>query len=84
MEWFRDQDNARVLGIAVDEEVNGGNYVDITAGLNLRPNDRWIVRSEVRWDWSDVTSDIYGVDGMFNGQTKRDQFTLTLDAIYSF
>jgi len=84
VEWFRDQDNARVLGIAVDEEVNGGNYVDITAGLNLRPNDRWIVRSEVRWDWSDVTSDIYGVDGMFNGQTKRDQFTLTLDAIYSF
>ena len=73
-----------MLGIAVDEEVNGGNYVDITAGLNLRPNDRWVVRSEVRWDWSDVTSDIHGVDGMLNGQTKRDQFTLTLDAIYSF
>jgi hypothetical protein len=84
VEWFRDQDNARVLGIAVDEDVNGGNYVDITAGLNLRPNDRWVLRSEVRWDWSDVTSDIYGVDGMFNGQTKRDQFTVTLDAIYSF
>jgi hypothetical protein len=84
VEWFRDQDNARVLGIAVDEEVNGGNYVDITAGINMRPNDRWVVRSEVRWDWSDVTSEIYGVDGMFNGQTKRDQFTLTLDAIYSF
>ena len=84
VEWFRDQDNARVLGIAVDEEVNGGNYVGITGGVHLRPNDRWTVRSELRWDWSDVTSDIYGVEGMFNGQSKRDQFTLTVDAIFTF
>jgi hypothetical protein len=84
VEWFRDQDNARVLGIAVDEEVDGGNYVDITTGINLRPNDRWVIRSELRWDWSDVTSDIFAVDGMFNGSSKRDQFTFTMDAIYSF
>ncbi len=84
VEWFRDQDNARVLGIAVDEEVNGGNYVGITGGVHLRPNERWTVRSELRWDWSDVNSDIYGVEGMFNGQSKRDQFTLTVDAIFTF
>jgi|GEM_PF-1354847 hypothetical protein len=84
VEWFRDQDNARVLGIAVDEEVNGGNYVGITGGVHVRPNDRWVLRSELRWDWSDVTSDVFNVNGIFNGQTKRDQWTMTADLIYSF
>lgn len=84
IEWFRDQDNARVLGIPSESLVEGGNYVELTLGANYRPTCKWIFRPEIRWDWSDVKSPALTVDGMFNDFTDDSQVTLAFDFIFRF
>ena len=37
VEWFRDEENARVLGIPLEGGV-GGNYVATTVGMNIYPS----------------------------------------------
>ncbi len=54
-EWFRDQDNFRVLGIPLASSVNGGNYASVSLGANWRPKCNLIVRPEIRFDRSDVS-----------------------------
>jgi len=41
LEWFRDQDNARVLRIPIEPLVGGGNYFALTAGMNWKPRS-WV------------------------------------------
>ena len=86
VEWFRDQDNARVLGIPVEPLTSGGNYVATTFGLNWRPYEKVVLRPEIRWDWSDVDPPDIGrvTDGMFIDFTKKDQLLLSLDLIIDF
>lgn len=82
VEWFRDQDNARVLGIPLENQVDGGNYTQVTLGVNWKPTTRLLVRPEVRWDTSDVSAPNLGVDGMFIDFTKDNQFTFGTDVIF--
>ena len=82
-EWFRDQNNARVIGIPTDA-VDGGNYFAITAGLNYSVNDFMILRPELRWDWSDVESNVLGLGGPFNAFTEEDQVTAAADLVIRF
>lgn len=84
VEWFRDQDNARVLGIPSETLVDGGNYYELTLGANYRPNCRWIFRPEIRWDYSDVAATGLGSQGMFDDFTKDNQLTLAGDLIFRF
>ncbi len=84
VEWFRDEDNARVLGIPIDPLVNGGNYVAFTFGMNWKPRPYVILRPEVRWDWSDVDAPLLGLLGMYNDFEEESQLTLALDLITRF
>lgn len=84
VEWFRDQDNSRVMPGAFSSHVDGGNYVNVTMGLNYRHNDRWTFRPEARWDWSDTKSNDLSVPGAFGDFQQNDTFTLSLDAIFTF
>ncbi|MHB8899388.1 MAG: outer membrane beta-barrel protein [Thermoguttaceae bacterium] len=45
LEWFHDRDGTRVA-----PELAGGNFYELTAGLNWRPREWLIVRPEVRYD----------------------------------
>jgi hypothetical protein len=85
VEWFRDEENARVLGIPL-EGGEGGNYVATTVGMNIYPSvcEGLVLRPELRWDWSDTEFESLGVDGMFDDFTDEDQFTIALSAALSF
>ena len=59
-EWFRDQDGAIVDGPGTTPGVRAwsghgfaGNFYEVTAGVNWRPNQNVIFRPEVRYDWYD-------------------------------
>jgi hypothetical protein len=81
VEWFRDQQNARVLAIPIDE-YTGGNYVAVTLGLNWRPHPRLRFRPEFRWDHCNTQGP--GVDGMYDAFRQKDQVTLAIDLIALF
>jgi len=93
VEWFRDQDHSRV---AVPVKFNpggttflGGNYIAVTGGVNLRPNDNVTIRPEVRWDYSDLKGN-GGVPGgdpslrAFDDARHSSQVTAAVDVIISF
>ena len=84
VEWFRDQDNSRVMPGAFSDHVSGGNYVNVSLGLNYRHNDRWTFRPEARWDWSDTKSEDLSVPGVFGDFQENDTFTLSMDAIFTY
>ena len=77
-------DNSRILPGAFSNQVSGGNYVNVTMGANYRHTDRWTFRPEVRWDWSDTKSNDLSVPGAFGDFSENDQFTLSLDAIFTY
>ena len=83
-EWFRDQDNSRVLALPIESLVQGGNYFALTAGANWSFLPRWTLRPEIRWDWSDVEVPSLGRSGMFNDFTDDNQITLATDLIFRF
>jgi hypothetical protein len=82
MEWFRDEENSRVLAIPIDSAASGGNYYEASLGLNWRPSPRFTLRPELRWDWSDVTPQ--GDRGMYNDFLDKNQFTFATDLIFTF
>jgi hypothetical protein len=89
-EWMRDDDGVRIAGPGNIPGVyawNGfgfaGNFFDITAGLNWRPNANWVIRPECRWDWYDGLANPNG-DLPFDGGNEDDQFTFGVDAIVTF
>lgn len=93
VEWFRDEDNARV---AVPVRFNpagptftGQDYVGVTAGFNWEPHSNIRFRQEVRWDWSNVASNPAVPGGQagvrpFNDRTSRDQVTVAVDMVLLF
>jgi Putative beta-barrel porin-2, OmpL-like. bbp2 len=81
VDWFRDEDNLRVLGIPIASQTAGGNYVGITGGLNWKPSSWFNLRPEIRYDWSDAAAPIFGRQRMFNDFQDGNQITLSFDAI---
>lgn len=82
LEWFDDRDNARVSGISNANVADGGSYFNMTFGANYRPTPWFIVRPEVRWDFSDLEAP--GITGAFNNGTSDDQFTIGFDVVTIF
>lgn len=78
-EWFKDEDGTRVTGIGDGNAIAGsffeGDFYELTAGLNWKPNDNLVIRPEVRWDWFD------GAGTPYDDGTADDQFTAAVDAI---
>lgn len=85
VEWFRDQDNARVLEIPVERLTSGGNYAEVTLGANWKPTPRLLVRPEVRWDTSDALARIgdFPIRPFVDG-TQDHQFLFGTDVIFRF
>ncbi|MBN2024808.1 MAG: porin [Pirellulales bacterium] len=85
-EWFRDEENARLLGGALHPFLQGGNACAATVGLNWRPTTRVTVRPELRWDWSDVegVGVASGTRGLYDDFQKKNRFTAAVDAIFVF
>jgi len=93
VEWFRDDGNSR-LGLPVryttgGDAFNGGNYFAITGGLNYKPHQNVLLRSELRWDASELESNPAipgGVAGIhaFDNRSDKDQLTIGLDAVILF
>ena len=80
IEWFRDDDGARVpINSAGDG--NPGNYYEITWGLNYSPNSSMIIRPELRYDWFNGST---ANGSPFNNNTKTTQFSGGFDFIYKF
>lgn len=93
-EWFRDRDGMAVKGLKIlNPELQGwdgigyrGDFYELTAGLNYRPNPNWVVRPECRWDWYDGPGNGGAPGGLypFDDGAKKHQFTLAVDAIFTF
>jgi hypothetical protein len=84
-EWFHDRNNARVLAIPLDGSA-GHDYYELTLGANYQPCycPRWIFKSEMRWDWSNVEFPALDVFGMYDDFTDKNQFTWAFSAITTF
>lgn len=72
MEWFRDEDGARVQGNGISE-----NYIGVTGGLNYRPIAGFTLRPEVRYDVSTNQK-------AYDGGSDDDQFLASLSGIFRF
>lgn len=89
VEWLRDDDGVRVAGPgnipgvrAWDGRGFVGDFYEVTCGLNWRPNDNWLVRPEVRWDWYDGLPGPTGLP--YDDGNSDDQFTFGFDVVFSF
>ncbi|MCC9604621.1 porin [Blastopirellula sp. JC732] len=82
LEWFRDEDNARVIAIPIEAFSKGGNYYELTLGANWRPCDFINVRPELRYDWSNV--DLLGAQGPYDDFMKKQMWTASFDVIFKF
>ena len=58
LEWFRDNNGTRVINPIRNVLFGGpygsgyaGNFWQATWGLNWKPNNNWIIRPELRYDW---------------------------------
>jgi hypothetical protein len=74
LEWFRDEDGARVGGGPSD----AGDYYEATLGLHFRPNPNLTFRPELRWDWFD------GERLPYDDGTADDFFTFGMDAVFAY
>ncbi|WP_158265067.1 porin [Blastopirellula marina] len=82
LEWFRDEDNARVIAIPIELLSTGGNYYEMTLGANWRPRDFINIRPEIRYDWSNV--DLAGAQGPYNDFMDKQMWTAAFDVIFKF
>jgi len=90
-EWFRDNNGTRVAppgdfqGGNVDS-VGGfaGNFFDLTAGLQFKPNANLQIRPEIRYDW--FTGHDLNVVGLqpYHDGTSNHQWIGSVDAILQF
>lgn len=82
LEWFRDDDAARVAGLRSGSAAAAANYYGATIGLNYSPFKCFKVRPELRWDFQD-RDDETDVPAYDNG-TEDSQFTAAIDFILKF
>jgi len=94
-EWFRDQDGMLVSGPGNMTDVRAwsghgfaGNFYELTAGLNWRPQANVLFRPEIRYDWYDGGSGAYGLSNQkglpFNDGRSSSQFLTAADLILTF
>jgi hypothetical protein len=94
-EWFRDQDGMAVEGPGTVPGVRAwaghgfaGNFYELTAGFNWRPQANVVFRPEVRYDWYDGGAGNYSPTNQpglpFNDGRSSTQFLTAADLILVF
>jgi hypothetical protein len=73
-EWFCDLNGARVPG-----DTQTADYFEWSTGLNWTPNERVMVRPEIRWDWTG-TPNFYP----FGDGARSNQVLLDCDVVVRF
>lgn len=76
VEWFRDEQGARVFGTGGDGARPGksANFYAATLGFNWKPTPWFKVRPEIRYDWSENTR-------AFDSGQQDDQLLFSVDAV---
>jgi hypothetical protein len=89
-EWFRDNNGVRVHGAPASEGLRmwslsgfAGNFYEVTAGVNWRPNANITLRPELRWDWYNGSPNTDGLLPFNNGQSSS-QAMAACDLIFTF
>jgi hypothetical protein len=88
LEWFRDDDGARVTGLrnptnAIFGDYFAGDFYEFSAGLNWTPSANLTVRPELRYDWFDGVAAPGNTSALpYDNGTAADQFLVGLDVIY--
>ena len=82
VEWFYDESNSRIMGLPIEDSYEGGQYVNITLGANYFLGDNFLIRPELRWDWSDTL--VNGIDRPFVDFSEESQITISFDVIHEF
>jgi len=70
------------MGVPIQELYEGGQYVNITLGANIQASKGFLIRPELRWDWSNTI--VNGVERPFVDFSKDSQITLSFDIIHEF
>jgi hypothetical protein len=94
-EWFQDASGVVVYNpemLSANTVSNGlrpvsfpGNFYEITAGLNWKPNLNVTLRPEVRYDWSDAVGTAGATTVLpYNAGASASQFLFAVDAILTF
>ena len=93
VEWFRDEDGTRVMGIGNLPGAYGwlgaagyaGDFTEVTLGLNYKPHANVTLRPEVRWDWYNGPPNAAGPYPLpFDDGASSRQFTLAVDLTVTF
>lgn len=85
VEWFRDEDGVRVVGLGDGNRAVGpypGDFYEISFGVNWSPHPNLRVRPEVRWDWFDANRPVSILP--YDAGDRDDQFLLGCDFIVTF
>ncbi|HEY2826184.1 MAG TPA: outer membrane beta-barrel protein [Pirellulales bacterium] len=90
-EWFRDDDGFVVTGLRPGNAIDGasfpGDFYEITAGLNYKPNGNLAVRPEIRWDWYNGQpnqNSAVSVTSPYDAGTRNSQLTFGIDMVYQW
>jgi hypothetical protein len=94
-EWLRDQDGVIVTGPGNDSGLRSwvghgfaGDFYEVTAGLNWKPQANVTFRPEVRYDWYDGAQGVYGPSNTaglpFNNGRSSTQLLTAADVIVVF
>ncbi|MEK6249391.1 MAG: porin, partial [Planctomycetales bacterium] len=83
-EWFNDQSGSRVTSTVGGA---GGNYYELTAGINFEPHPNVMIRPEVRFDWAAFHTPGAGTSFAYASGTNNQsnsQRVFAIDAILSY
>ena len=93
VEWFRDDDGVKILGMGNLPGARGwlgapgyaGSFTDLSLGLNWKPKANLLIRPEVRWDWYDGPPNPNGPYPLpFDNGSSSDQLTFATDLVVTF
>jgi hypothetical protein len=82
LEWFRDDDGVRVVGVRSGAGGVPANYYQLTLGANIKVTDYLMVRPEVRYDYQELIKG--ATTKAFDNGTESSQFLTAANLIASF
>jgi hypothetical protein len=81
LEWFKDSDGYRVLGLRSGAGGVPADYYAASLGANIKPTSYIILRPEVRFDYQDVDSSEANI---FDNGKDETQLLVAMNGILKF